>query len=66
MWIRDRVDGAELLARSLETAGVAFVPGSAFFADGSGGNSIRLSFSCSDEDEINEGMRKLGEVLREV
>jgi len=60
------VDGAELLARSLETAGVAFVPGSAFFADGSGGNSIRLSFSCSDEDEINEGMRKLGEVLREV
>ncbi|OUS36778.1 GntR family transcriptional regulator [Rhodobacterales bacterium 56_14_T64] len=60
------VDGAELLAHSLETVGVAFVPGSAFFADGSGGNSIRLSFSCSDEDEINEGMRKLGEVLREV
>ncbi len=60
------VDGAQLLAHSLETVGVAFVPGSAFFADGSGGNSIRLSFSCSDEEEINEGIRKLGEVLREV
>jgi len=60
------IDGAELLALSLKSVGVAFVPGSAFFADGSGGNCIRLSFSCSDEGEINEGINKLGEVLRGV
>jgi len=60
------IDGAELLALSLKSVGVAFVPGSAFFADGSGRNSIRLSFSCSDEGEINEGINKLGEVLRGV
>lgn len=59
------VDGADLLAHSLDSVKVAFVPGRAFFADGSGGNTIRLSFSCSDEAAINEGIRKLGGILRE-
>ncbi|WP_170419058.1 PLP-dependent aminotransferase family protein [Ruegeria atlantica] len=56
-------NGAELLARALETVKVAFVPGGAFFPDGSGTNTIRLSFSNSDEDTIREGIRRLGEVL---
>ncbi|TLP61452.1 PLP-dependent aminotransferase family protein [Parasedimentitalea maritima] len=60
------MDGAELLAQSLESIGVAFVPGRAFFADGSGGNTIRLSFSCSDESEIRTGIEKLGGLLREM
>ncbi|TMV03738.1 PLP-dependent aminotransferase family protein [Ruegeria sediminis] len=58
------MDGAALLARSLDTEKVAFVPGQAFFADGSGANTIRLSFSCSDEPTINEGIRRLGEIVR--
>ncbi|MBT3140164.1 PLP-dependent aminotransferase family protein [Phaeobacter gallaeciensis] len=57
------LDGADLLARSLETEKVAFVPGRAFFADGSGGNSIRLSFSCADETMIAEGMARLGRLI---
>ncbi|WP_109312256.1 PLP-dependent aminotransferase family protein [Ruegeria sp. AU67] len=57
-------NGAELLARALDTVKVAFVPGGAFFPDGSGTNTIRLSFSNSDEDTIREGIRRLGEVLR--
>ncbi|MDA7964820.1 PLP-dependent aminotransferase family protein [Ruegeria sp.] len=57
-------DGAALLARALETVKVAFVPGQAFFPDGSGANTIRLSFSNSDEATIREGIRRLGEVLR--
>ncbi|WP_170469475.1 PLP-dependent aminotransferase family protein [Ruegeria arenilitoris] len=57
-------NGADLLARALETVKVAFVPGGAFFPDGSGTNTIRLSFSNSDEDTIREGIRRLGEVLR--
>ncbi len=56
--------GAVLLARALETVKVAFVPGQAFFPDGSGENTIRLSFSNSDEDTIREGIRRLGQVLR--
>ncbi|MCB1344628.1 MAG: PLP-dependent aminotransferase family protein [Rhodobacter sp.] len=57
-------DGAALLARSLETERVAFVPGRAFFADGSNGNTLRLSFSCADAAMIEEGMMRLGRVLR--
>ncbi len=57
-------DGSDLLARALATEKVAFVPGQAFFPDGSGANTIRLSFSNSDEATIREGIRRLGNVLR--
>jgi DNA-binding transcriptional MocR family regulator len=53
-----------LLAKSLKTQRVAFVPGSAFFADGSGQNTIRLSFSRADEATIGEGIKRLGALLR--
>ncbi|WP_299892275.1 PLP-dependent aminotransferase family protein [uncultured Ruegeria sp.] len=58
------VSGADLLARALDTVKVAFVPGRAFFPDQSGTNTIRLSFSNSDEEKIREGVRRLGELLR--
>jgi DNA-binding transcriptional MocR family regulator len=58
------MDGAALLAQSLKSQKVAFVPGAAFFADGSGRNTIRLSFSRADEATIAEGIRRLGVVLR--
>lgn len=57
-------DGAALLAKSIETAQVAFVPGRAFFADGSGENTLRLSFSCANEEMIDEGIRRLGALIR--
>ncbi|MEM7089211.1 MAG: PLP-dependent aminotransferase family protein [Pseudomonadota bacterium] len=57
-------NGAELLSRALETAKVAFVPGQAFFPDGSGANTIRLSFSNSEEAAIREGIRRLGDLMR--
>jgi DNA-binding transcriptional MocR family regulator len=60
----DHIDGATLLAKSLETQRVAFVPGRAFHADGSGGNTIRLNFSLPDEATINEGIKRLGALLR--
>ncbi|MDP2083483.1 MAG: PLP-dependent aminotransferase family protein [Pseudotabrizicola sp.] len=65
VWITlpDGMDGADLLARSLETERVAFVPGRAFFADGSGGNTIRLSFSRADEAAIDEGIKRLGRLI---
>ncbi|MCA1442789.1 PLP-dependent aminotransferase family protein [Ensifer sp. IC4062] len=57
-------DGAELLAKSIQTAKVAFVPGRAFFADGSGENTLRLSFSCANDRMIDEGIRRLGDLIR--
>lgn len=58
------MDGADLLAQSLKTERVAFVPGRAFFADGSNGNTLRLSFSCANEAAIDEGMKRLGRLIR--
>lgn len=59
-----QLDGAALLQTSLQSEKVAFVPGGAFFADGSGANSLRLSFSLADEVQIEEGMKRLGRLIR--
>ncbi len=60
------IDGADLLARSLETERVAFVPGAAFHPDGSGRNTIRLNFSSPNDAAINQGISRLGLLLRRV
>ena len=57
------VKSSDLLAKSLETERVAFVPGHAFFADGAGENTLRLSFSCATEDKIDEGIARLGRLI---
>jgi 2-aminoadipate transaminase len=60
----DYIDTTDLLARALDDH-VAFVPGRAAFLDGRGGSSMRLNFSGVSEDQIREGVRRLGEVVRE-
>jgi 2-aminoadipate transaminase len=58
------IDTTDLLARALREH-VAFVPGRAAFVDGRGGSAMRLNFSGVDEDAIREGIRRIGEVVRE-
>lgn len=58
------VDGAELLRRSIAEVRVAFVPGSAFHADRSGRNTLRLNFSLASETAITEGVGRLGGLLK--
>jgi 2-aminoadipate transaminase len=60
----DFIDTTDLLARALQ-ANVAFVPGEGAFMDGRGRNSMRLNFSGVDEDEIREGIRRIGEIVQE-
>ncbi|CAM5770863.1 aminotransferase [Labrys miyagiensis] len=68
IWVTlpDHLDGAELLARAIETARIAFVPGRAFHADGTGGNTLRLSFSLASDEAIDEGIKRLGRVISEA
>ena len=65
VWVTlpDRMNGADLLAQSLKSERVAFVPGSAFYADGSGTNTLRLSFSRADAPTIAEGIKRLGALI---
>src|SRR3954469_6711472 len=60
----DYIDTTDLLARAL-SHNVAFVPGRAAYLDGRGGSSMRLNFSGVDEHAIREGIRRIGEVVRE-
>ena len=41
------------------------MPGRAAYLDGRGGSSMRLNFSGVGEDAIREGVRRIGEVVRE-
>jgi 2-aminoadipate transaminase len=60
----DYIDTTDLLARGLEEH-VAFVPGRAAYVDGRGGSSMRLNFSGVGVDDIREGLKRLGEIVRE-
>src|SRR5260370_35910942 len=57
------IDTGALLADAIAQR-VAFVPGVAFHADGSGAHSLRLSFSHSDADRIEEGVRRLSLAIK--
>jgi len=43
---------------------VVFVPGRAFYVDGGGDNTLRLNFSNSDEEKIEEGIKRLAKVIK--
>jgi len=58
------IDTSDLLAKALRED-VAFVPGQAAYVDGRGQSSMRLNFSGVDEDEIREGIRRIGKVISE-
>ncbi len=43
---------------------VAYVHGKAFHVDGGGGRSMRLNFSYASNEQIEEGMERLGNVIK--
>jgi 2-aminoadipate transaminase len=54
-------DTTDLLAQS---EGVAFVPGRSAYMDGrSGGSSMRLNFAGVPDDDIREGIRRIGRAM---
>jgi 2-aminoadipate transaminase len=56
------VDAIDLARRAVEQ-GVAVIPGTLFFPDGRGADTVRLSFSLVDEERIDEGTDRLGSLL---
>jgi len=64
LWVTlpDWMDAATILPKALEQK-VAFVPGAAFYPDGSGNNHFRLNFSNARPEQIEEGIKRLGRVL---
>lgn len=65
LWVTlpERIQTEELLKKAIEKK-VAFVPGTPFFPNGGGENTMRLNFSNASEDQIVEGMTRLSEVIK--
>jgi len=59
----ERLSGEALLAQATAER-VVYVAGAAFFVDGSGQNTIRLSFSSPTPDRIVEGIGRLARVIQ--
>lgn len=57
------LDGKTLLARALDEAKVAFVPGAPFFAETASVNTLRLSYSLLPPDRLEEGVRRLAGLI---
>jgi 2-aminoadipate transaminase len=58
------LDSKAMMPRAI-AARVAYVPGTGFYADGSGGGNMRLNFSFPPPDRIREGVRRLASVLEQ-
>ena len=56
------LDATAMLPRAV-AALVAYVPGTGFFADGQGRQSLRLSYCYPEPDRIREGVRRLAGVI---
>jgi 2-aminoadipate transaminase len=65
IWVTlpEGIDTRKMLPEALK-AKVAYVDGAAFSPDGSGGNNMRLNFSNTDDEMIEEGIKRLGQIIR--
>jgi 2-aminoadipate transaminase len=66
VWVTlpEGMDAAALLPMVIEQAKVSYVPGTPFYADNSGANTLRLNFSNPTPELITEGIERLGKVLK--
>jgi len=64
LWVKlpEAVDSQELLTEALQEK-VAFVPGTAFYADGRGRDAMRLTFATCSTEKIDQGIRRLGKAI---
>jgi 2-aminoadipate transaminase len=66
LWITlpEGMSGKDLLPKAIE-AKVAYVYGSPFFPNGGGENTLRLNYSNATDEQIVEGIKRLGKIVKE-
>ncbi len=67
LWVTlpEEIDTLALMPKALEN-NVAYVPGTAFYADNALNNTFRLNFSNAQPEQIEIGIKRLGKVLSEA
>ncbi len=66
LWVEllRQIDTLPLLREVVESEKIAFIPGQPFFVDGSGSNTLRLSFSNVSDENTDKGLERLERVVR--
>ncbi|WP_216386881.1 aminotransferase-like domain-containing protein [Arcanobacterium phocae] len=66
MWVKlpEGINARHMLPRAVEN-GVAYVSGTAFYADGQGSDHVRLSFCYPTPEQIREGVKRLAKTIDE-
>lgn len=66
IWVSlpEKIDTKEMFADAIK-AKIAYVHGAAFCVDGCGKNCMRLNFSNTDDDKIEEGIKRLAKIIKE-
>ncbi len=64
LWVKlpEGYDAKQLFSKCIDH-NVAFVPGQEFFPDSSGINTMRLNFSNASPENIEEGIKRMGNVM---
>ncbi|MEE9566128.1 MAG: aminotransferase class I/II-fold pyridoxal phosphate-dependent enzyme, partial [Desulfobacteria bacterium] len=65
MTLPEHLDADEIFPKAVEKK-VAYVMGSAFHFDRSGKNTLRLNFSYPSEEQIDEGIKRLADLFKEL
>jgi len=67
MWITlpDNMSSLKLF-ESASKVNVAFVPGDPFYVNQNNTNTLRLNYTNSNEAEIQEGIKRLGEAIKDM
>ena len=67
VWVAmpERYNLTEMFDKALQNK-VAYIKGSAFFANGGGHNTMRLNFSFPPKEKIVEGIKRLGAMLSSI
>jgi DNA-binding transcriptional MocR family regulator len=60
----DGLDSKSMMPRAI-AARVAYVPGTGFYADGTGTSNMRLNFSYASPERLREGVRRLAGVMEQ-
>ena len=67
LWVTlpEGLNARDIAVKAIEQK-VAFVPGGAFYPESPEENHFRLNYSCMPEDKIEEGIKRLGDVLKDA
>jgi 2-aminoadipate transaminase len=67
VWVTlpDGISSMEVFDNAIKEQ-VAVLPGSPFYTDGGGNNTLRLNFSNSNPEKIRTGLEKLARVIRQL